>query len=167
MGYADRGRLTIGIIEALKNQGLNQSEIAALFNVTKQAVSYHKKTYNGSRTPREEVMDCFPWQLDEEQGKTSAVRRLRDHGEYMATDGRGMGEDKLSRLRSWYQMLRDEDVVVEFDPNIPPLPGVALSGGFAYRQRKRVDSDLLIRVNDHTTLTVEGRLIWRFPPKEP
>lgn len=167
MSYADRGRLTIGIIEALKNQGLNQSEIAKLFNVSKQAVSYHKRTYNGSRTPREEVLDCFPWTLNEEQSQAAPVRRLRDHGEYIATGGRGMTEYKLERLRSWYQKLRDEDVVLEFDPDIPPTPGVAKTGGFAYRPRKRSDADLLIRVNDYTTLTLEGRMIWRFPPKEP
>ena len=65
MSYSDRGRITLEMIEALKNQGLNQSEIAARFNITKQAVSYHKATYNGAKTPRELVLENFPWKVPE------------------------------------------------------------------------------------------------------
>lgn len=167
MSYANRGKISIGIIEALRNQGLSGAEIGRLFGITKQAVSYHKVTYNGTRTPREEVMDHFPWMLTEEQCQTSPARRLRDHGEYIATGGRGMSADKLMRLRGWYNKLRDENVVLEFDPKIPPSPGVAKTGGFAYRRRRKSDGDLLIRVNGYTDLSPEGRLLWRFPPKEP
>lgn len=160
-------RLSIGIIEALKNQGLNQSDIAKLFDVTKQAVSYHKVTYNGSRTPREIVLETFPWQVPEAMCQTSPYRRMRDHGEYIATGGKGMTEDKLRRLRNFYRKLREQDLVLEFDPTIPPIPGVSNKGGFAYRPRRSADADLLIRVNEHTDLTAEGRLIWCFPPQDP
>ncbi|AGI61752.1 transcriptional repressor [Mycobacterium phage BTCU-1] len=91
--------------------------------------------------------------------------RLREHGEYMATGGVGMDELKLSRLRGFYKKLRDQ--VLEYDPNIPPIEGVSRQGGWAYRPRKPEDGDLLIRVNDYTDLTDEGRMIWRFPPREP
>lgn len=160
-------RLTVSVIDALKNQGMNQSEIAELFGVTKQAVSYHKITYEGYRTPREVVLDNFPWQVPEAMCQTSPYRRMRDHGEYMATGGRGMSKDKLKRLRSFYKKLRDEGLVLEFDPTLSPIPGVSNKGGFAYRPRKRSDADLLIRVNKYTTLTAEGRLIWCFPPRDP
>lgn len=160
-------RLTVSVIDALKNQGMNQSEIAELFGVTKQAVSYHKITYEGYRTPREVVLDNFPWQVPEAMCQTSPYRRMRDHGEYMATGGRGMSKDKLKRLRSFYKKLRDEGLVLEFDPTLSPIPGVSNKGGFAYRPRKRSDADLLIRVNEYTTLTAEGRLIWCFPPRDP
>ena len=163
MSYSDRGRITLEMIEALKNQGLNKSEIAARFNITKQAVSYHKATYNGAKTPRELVLENFPWKVPEAMCQTSPYRRLRDHGEYMATQGKGMSDDKLKRLRAFYRKLRDEDVVVEFDPKIPPRVGVSNKGGFAFRPRTRSDGDLIIRVNKHTTLTTEGRLIWCLP----
>jgi hypothetical protein len=57
--------------------------------------------------------------------------------------------------------------VLEFDPNIPPIPGVSNKGGWAFRERKPEDGDLLIRVNEFTNLTEEGKLIWRIPPIEP
>lgn len=77
-----------------------------------------------------------------------------------------MSEYKLARLRSFYRKLREENLVVEFDPNIPPSPGIK-HGGFAYRDRTPEDGDLLIRVNEYTNLTDQGKIIWRFHPTEP
>jgi hypothetical protein len=67
---------------------------------------------------------------------------------------------KLSLLRGFYQKL--EGVVVEFDPALPPSEGIS-EGGFAYRERLESDGDLLIRINQHTHLSDEGRKIWRLP----
>jgi hypothetical protein len=160
-GDGSKPELTLSIIEELKNKGYTQSEIARMFGVTRQAVSWHKHTYSGTLTPREVVLLNFPWKVSAGQSRCSAFRRLRDHGEYVATGGAGMSFDKLQRLRSFYRMLQDQ--VLEFDPAIPPLEGFALHGGFALRPRTEADGDLLIRVNEHTTMTEEGRMIWRLP----
>jgi hypothetical protein len=85
----------------------------------------------------------------------------------MATGGKGMSKDKLSRLRYWYRKLREENLVLEYDPDIAPIKGVSNKGGFVYRERLRSDADLLIRVNQYTTLTPEGRLIWCLPITDP
>ncbi|EFV12962.1 hypothetical protein HMPREF9336_02219 [Segniliparus rugosus ATCC BAA-974] len=76
-----------------------------------------------------------------------------------------MREDKLSRLRGFYRRLNS--LVVEYDPNILPIPGVSTNGGWAYRSRETSDSNLLIRINDYTKLTEEGFNIWRLPDQEP
>ncbi len=159
--------ISIGLIEELKRKGYNQSDIARMFDVSRQAVSYHKVTYNGSRTTREEVGDHFPWTMPVEVGRQSPARRLRDHGEYMATGGKGMSEDKLKRLRAFYKKLKDEDLVLEYNPDFKPVKGFANKGGFRLQPRRPSDGDLLIRKNKHTRLTQEGRMIWRFPPVLP
>lgn len=160
-------KLTLAIIEALKSKGLNQSEIAEIYGVTRQYVSWIKHTYGGHLTPREEVMKEWPFDVPVRMGNTSPFKRLRDHGEYIATGGAGMSHDKLSRLRGWYRKLREENLVVEFDPTLPPDPGVSSAGGWAYRKRRKSDGELLIRVNKYTRLTEKGRMIWRFPPADP
>lgn len=160
---ASEPALTIGIIEELKNKGYTQSEIAEMFDVSKQAVSWHKQTYNGTLTPREIVSQHFPWKVPHHMNQSSPYRRMRDHGEFMATGGKGMSEDKLQRLRTFHRKLVGGNLVLEFDPTIPPEPGVANKGGFAFRPRTEADGDLLIRINEHTTLTEEGRMIWRLP----
>jgi hypothetical protein len=78
-----------------------------------------------------------------------------------------MSADKLNRLRAFYRNIRDNNLVLEFDPSIPPQPGVSKAGGWAYRHRISEDGDLLVRVNGHTTLTGDGRSIWRLPAFDP
>lgn len=162
------GKLTLAIVEALKNKGLNQSEIAEVYGVTRQYVSWIKYTYGGKLTPREVVLKTeWPFDVPTELTQTSPYRNLRNHAEYVITGGKGMSEDSLKRLKAFHDKLRDENVVVEFDPNIPPIPGVSNKGGWAFRGRLPKDGDLLLRVNKHTRITEEGRRIWRLPPIEP
>ncbi|AQT28473.1 immunity repressor [Mycobacterium phage Idleandcovert] len=161
-----KSELSLAIIEDLRGKGYTQSEIARMYGVTRQYVSWIKHYYGGKLTPRELVLQHFPFQVPvHQQQGVSPYRRLREHGEYMATGGVGMDDLKLKRLRGFYKKLRDH--VLEYDPNIPPIEGVSRQGGWAYRPRTPEDGDLLIRVNEYTDLTDEGRMIWRFPPREP
>ena len=159
--------LTVTVIDELKSKGFTQSDIARMYGVTRQAVSWHKKMYNGHHTPRETVLANFPWKVSSLQGRCSAFRRLRDHGEYVATGGKGMSDEKLSRLRGFYKTIREENVVLEYDPDIPPIDGFASEGGFRWVKRTKRDGDLLIRVNKYTDMSDEGRMIWRLPPVDP
>lgn len=167
MQNSDTPKLSLSIIEDLKGKGFTQTQIAERYGVTRQYVSWIKKTYGGRLTPKEQVLQHFPWQVPAEMSQTSPYRRMRDHGEYVATGGVGMTEEALKRLRTFYHKLKDEDVVLEFDPSIAPEPGVSSRGGWAYRPKRPEDGDLMIRVNEHTRLTPEGRMIWRLPPVEP
>ncbi|WP_218001277.1 helix-turn-helix domain-containing protein [Nocardia thailandica] len=56
----EEDKLTLSIVEALKNKGLSQSDIARAYGVTRQYVSWIKRTYGGSLTPRETVLKHFP-----------------------------------------------------------------------------------------------------------
>jgi transcriptional regulator with XRE-family HTH domain len=163
----DLEELSPSVIDRLKNQGMTQSEIARMYDVTRQYISWIKYYHGGRMTPREEVLQHFPFVVPTELTQTSPYRRLRDHGEFMATGGVGMSDDKLKRLRAFYAKLRDEGLVVEYDPETPPIPGESNKGGWAFRKRLKSDGDLLIRVNEYTHLTDRGLMIWRFPPRDP
>ncbi|WP_218001276.1 hypothetical protein [Nocardia thailandica] len=80
-----------------------------------------------------------------------------------------MAQYKLKRLRSFYKKLRDNGLVVEFDPNNSPVPGVSNRGGFALVEAtpEELASGTLIRENEYSELTPEGREIWRFPSVVP
>ena len=162
-----RSGLTLAVVEDLLGKGWSQSEIAREYGVTRQYVSWIRRHYNGRLNPKEEVRQHFPWKVPAAMGQTAPYRNLRYHAEFFVTGGIGMSDVQLQRLRSFYKKLRDEDLVVEFDPNIPPEPGVSSQGGWAYRKRRKSDGDLLIRVNDYANLTDQGRRIWRFPQVEP
>ena len=51
LGEATDGRrpLTFSVIEALRQNGYNQTEIANMHGVSRQAVSWHKIEYGGQR----------------------------------------------------------------------------------------------------------------------
>lgn len=164
----DQSELSLALIERLKHKGHSQSEIARMTGNSRQAVSWHLRRYGGRLTPRQEVLENhFPWMVSAEQQQQGPFRSMRNHGEYMVTNGKGMSQDKRVRLTVFYRKIREEDVVLEFDPLIPPEPGIANKGGFAFRKRIPSDQDLLIRVNDHTCLTEDGQWIWCLPSVEP
>src|ERR1700736_2191621 len=122
-------KLTIGRIEHLKRLGYTQSQIAREHGVTRQAVSWHIRPYGGHQTPRQQVLEQhFPFKVPTRMSETSPYKRLRDHAEYRATGGVGMTTDQLTRLRAFYRLLRDKNLVVEFDPNLPATPGVSNKG---------------------------------------
>ncbi len=176
-------------IDILRRMGYNQTEIANMVGTTRQNISYIKRHLGRQdhtdfwKSPREAVRDHFPWKTVGHPFTDSPLDGLlRDHAEYQATGGEGMSEDKLRRLLSFYRKLRDEDLVVEFHPSIPPTEherydgesrrDVPLSdynkhGGYAYRPRTPVDGELIIRVNELARLTSTGKVIWRFPRRLP
>jgi len=157
--------LSTSVIEQLKSKGFSQSEIAAIYGVTRQAVSWNLKTYGSALSTRQIVNQAWPWKTGLGHDTTVPYKRLRDHGEFVRTEGKGMSDDKVKRLRSWWRRLRDENIVVEFDPTLPPIKGVSPHSGFAHRPRTVEDGDLLIWVNTYATLTKDGEMIWRWPPE--
>ncbi len=160
--------ISLSEIESHKAKGWNQSEIAREYGVTRQYISWIVHEYGGRLSPRSLVLEeHFPWTVPGHMQSASVCRRLRDHAEFVTTWGMGMSQDSRDRLRSLYRRLREDDVVVEFDPSIPSTPGLALDGGFALRPRTKADGKLLIRVNEHTRLTREGRTLWELPPIDP
>lgn len=175
MARARNPGVTIEAIEAYKNKihpktgkPYNQNQIAEELGVSKQRISQVKlASRRYSMTARERVLRNYPWKTGERFHEASPNRRMRDHAEYMATNGKGMSRVKLQRLLWFYRFLESNNVVVEFDPTIPPEPGVSSVGGFAYRPRRESDHGLIIRVNEYTTLTDEGEDLWRFPEEWP
>ncbi|WP_200820492.1 XRE family transcriptional regulator [Mycolicibacterium houstonense] len=160
--------LTLSVIEALKSQGYTEAEIARMFGVSRQAVSWHVHNYGGSMTPRQLVLKHFPFKVPSELTRCSIYQRLRDHGEWFAAGHKAaLSADRLQRLTWFYDKLRRNNWVIEYDPNIPPIEGVSKCGGWAYRERTPADEDYLVRVNEYTTLTEYGQEIWRFPDEEP
>ena len=155
----ERYPLTLAVIEDLKRQGLNQTEIADVFGVSHQAITYHVRKY-GSLTDRQKALKSWPWKVPTRLAAQSVCQRLRDHAHRQYTGGKGMSPFKLKRLDGFYRRL--ECHVVEFDPDLPPCEEASL-GGFAFRQRLESDGDLLIRVNAHTNLSEEGLKVWRMP----
>lgn len=118
-------------------------------------------------TPMEIVRLHFPWDVPAELQSSPVYALMRLHGDFMATGSRGMSDADLSRVHAFHARLREEDAVIEFDPNIAADQGIDGAAGFAFRSRTIDDEDLLVRANGFTVLTEEGEMIWAFPPDLP
>lgn len=54
----NRQSLVFGEIEELRRRGFNQTEIADMHGVSRQAVSWHKTTYGGAKSTRQIVNEA-------------------------------------------------------------------------------------------------------------
>lgn len=160
--------LTPAVIQSLRTKGYNYAQIGTFYGITRQAVSAMAKKYGGiTPTPREEARRFWPFRVPAHFQRSMINQRLRDHLEYQICNGKGMSERQLYLLRLFYQKIRNENLVVEYDPSIPPSDGV-YTGGWAYRPRETMDGKLLIRVNHHTLpMDDEMRRIWQLPRHPP
>src|SRR5690606_6221190 len=132
--------------------GYSVTEIGEMYNTSRQNVSQIRRRgkTNFYRTPRQRVLeDNFPWKVPSRFGQTGLRRERRDHGECIATGGKGMTRQKLQRVLNLYRKLTENNMVVEFSPDIPPNE-FSSAGGFRLVPRKDSDGDLMIRVNEHT-----------------
>lgn len=147
----------------------SDAKIARILGVTSSAIYDVRKRYPGliEKSPDEVADSLWPWDVPTEFHRSAQYNRLRDHLRWAARRGAGLSPKRLSLLQGFYNRLKRNDWVVEYDPTIPPHNG-AWTGGWAYRPRQESDGDLIIRANEHTKkLSEEASLVWEFPPVEP
>lgn len=167
------GGMTPDTIRFFRDQGRSDAWIGRLFGVTRQAVSKMAKAYGLPKSKHRIARDSAPFLVNAKMNRATVAQRLRAHRLYvMFPDSHGLTDKEISRLRSFYEKLKNEGLVVEFDPTIPPNPGVSAQGGFAYRKRETRDGDLLLRLNEHTYVEdeYEGSSFyetWSFPLEYP
>lgn len=161
------GGVDTSIIETMLRQGFTQAEIAEQMGVTRQAINYHAKKM-GWVDPAAQVTELLPWRaLTTKERKATPYVMLRNHVEYMLNGGELMSKDARRRLRSWYETrIFEFDMVVEYDPNIPPSPNQKF-GGWRYVHRTEQDDNLIIRENSYTKLNKTQKALFRLPKKLP
>lgn len=157
--------ITVAEVDALKAKGFNQSEIAEMYGVTRAYISWIKHTYGGKRTPREKILEeSWPWTVADRFTRSVPYRSLRDHAEFVATKGKGMTQDQLDKLETFYRQT--EHVVVTYDPDNPPTPGIS-AGGFMYVPRTESDGDMLIRLGKNEKMSAKTRAVFKRPARLP
>lgn len=103
--------------------------------------------------PLEIVRASFPFDVQPEHQADAFHYALHEHGDYVATGGRTWPEDRRRGLRAFHAMLRQENLVITYDPH----------KGWGHEQRLPHDDDRIVRIEAPTR---EQKLIWRFLPDE-
>ncbi|WP_367137949.1 hypothetical protein [Saccharothrix sp. HUAS TT1] len=147
-------------------KGKTQAQIARLFGYTRARINQVWTEAGLPKPPKQVVREEFPWEIDQRFKSSALHKRLSDHAEYYATNGEGMSEDKLKRLLSFYGKLKSRNAVVEYSPDVEPNPDSGM-GGFRLVPRRPEDGDLIVRVNEISKITDEGRRIFSMPGELP
>lgn len=112
-----------------------QSEIAAMHNVTRQAISEAIGRYGLRKhfPARSRYSETLPWKVTPEHSRTSIAKRLR----WVAKKQRGeaLTEKDARSAELFLDMLKARNVVVDYDRDVP--------GGFILRPRKRTDKGIV------------------------
>lgn len=147
--------ITPAAVRALYNQRITSvTELARALGVSKQAVSRWINDHPEFWTLSQIVNNNFPLRrVPTSEQRDRVYFYLRDHGRWMVTNGEGWTNERLSRLSGWHNKLRNERLIVEY----------RRGDGFQYRSRVRSDGDLLLRENEFTVYTPEGRELFSLP----
>jgi hypothetical protein len=127
-------------------QGLSQAEIARAYGVKRQAVWHHLHNRNPSSRPiriaPRKARESLPWDVQHLHKGSTPYHRLHNHARNRI-DGR-LSDQELGRLRSFYEVVTELDIVVTYDPTVGPQPGMR-NGGWAFPARQDSDGNSLIR----------------------
>lgn len=164
MFYNHQGRvLTPELAAALHDAGQRPIDIATEFYCSPQNVNYLLRKA-GVASVRETISNNMPWQVNIDFRTNLLCKSLRCHARYMVLGPEKTHPDYRKRAEVFQRKLATYDVVVDYNPEYPPMPGQGNTPGFKYVSRTDDDEDFVIkRSNAH--ITPIGNKIWRLPPK--
>ena len=115
----------------LRNEGLTFQAIADKYGVTKGCV--HQQFRNAGLTGRgKHYPELVPWTVSEKHSAALPVVMLRLLGR---SQHELLDEASQGRLNRWLALLRADDLVVVYDPQIRPNQASS-AGGFAHVKRR-------------------------------
>lgn len=154
--------LSPDLVLKLMDEGQSQTEIAREYGVTRQYVSKLAKK-GGYVNKFRVVSDNLPWEVHRDFAENTIYKNLRRHGIAMAHGFDELGAADQKHLQALYKKIAVFNVVVDYDPEYPALPGFSNSRGFAFLPRLKRDRDFIVRIRPGMTLSHQGKKLWRLP----
>lgn len=156
--------LSPDLVMYLLDNGYRQVDIAREYKVSRQYI--HKLAKEGGYiSPIATVQDNMPWDVDPELSRNSTFVALRLVGHERVAPGKLIDESR-ARANGLLKRLRQFNVVVDYDPDYPPIIGLTNTPGFAYVPREESDEDFIIKIKPGVRITPLGDKIWRMPPED-
>lgn len=152
------------LVMYLMDNGFRQADIAREYKVSRQYI--HKLAKDaGYISPISTVQDNMPWDVDPAFSRNSTFVAFRLVGHARVAPGKLVGPS-IERANGLLKRLRQFNVVVDYDPDYPPIIGLTNTPGFAYVQREDTDEDFIMRVKPGVRITPLGDKIWRMPKED-
>lgn len=130
------------VLVQLRRQGWTYADIAREYGVTETAVYLRLRQANATeRQNRHRAL--LPWRVKRSHTYAFPAQMLRLLGRRQ--QGEVLPPVKGRMLDKWLRELAEADVVVCYDPEMPPNPASPKTGGFYYSRRRPEDGDAIIR----------------------
>lgn len=130
------------ILVGLRRQGWTYADIGREYGVTDAAV-YQRLRQARAVTPRASHKDLIPWTVKREHTFAFPVQMLRLLSR--KTKGEVLSPVRERMLNKWFNEVKDADVVIGYDPEMPPNPASPIVGGFYYSKRRESDGASIVR----------------------
>ena len=156
--------LTSDLVLYYMSKGRRQVDIAEEFGVSRQYVHNLAKR-GGYESPITTVTENMPWEVDSDHYRHPIYMAMRLVG-HLALAPDNLTIESVERAEGLINRLRTFDVVVDYNPVYPPMPGVTGHTGFAYLPRTSEDEDFIMKVRPGVRITPLGSEIWRMPDEE-
>ena len=127
------------ILRQLRSQNYKLKDIAKMYDVSEAAV--WKALERAGFTDRKETYrDIVPWDIDPRHRSTAITQRFRS----IMRQRRGvpLSETEEHLLNTWLKAMKDNNVVLDYDPTCPPNDASRL-GGFFYTPRLPEDEGIV------------------------
>lgn len=155
--------LTPSLVIYLMKSGHRQTDIARSYGVTRQYVNKLAKQ-GGHISPITTVKENMPWEVDPELSRNATIVSFRLVG-HAAVAPDNLSEESRERANSLIRRLERYNVVVDYDPNYPPIVGLTNVPGIKYIPRTEDDEDFIMKIRPGVRITPLGDRIWRLPKR--
>lgn len=153
--------LDSGLVIALMEEGMSQAAIGRMYGVSRQYVN--KLARDGGYVSRLNLLrEAMPWDVDTEFSRNSSLIAFRLAG-HIAIDPKSISDEGKERAGSFLNRLRTFNVVLDYNPEYPPIMGLTSTPGFAYIPRTEEDEDFMMKIRRGVKVTPLGNRIWRLP----
>lgn len=156
-------QITRELVAKFARQGLSDAEIGHMLGITRAGVKWHRDQMGLTNTVTR-VKGRLPWEVTGDAVNAAPYRAILNHLEFQETRGVNMRGEKLRKLKGFYEKLDAFSVVVRYDPSIPPRPGQKY-GHSEYVPRTLDDDNLIIRLDERTTISADDRHLWQLPAR--
>lgn len=127
----------------LRRQGVTYKQIAEQYGVTETAVYLRLKADGLAGDQKVSHKELIPWVVKGEHHHAHPALMLR----VLSRERQGLGNSQPRKrmLDKWLAEIKAADVVVCYDPDMPPNPASPITGGWWYSRRRKGDGDSIIR----------------------
>lgn len=159
-------RVSANEIEELLAIGLNQSDVARRYGVSRQNIHniLKRSGYVKAETQQTNLIRRnFPWKIEDTEIYDNTVYVQLWLAARFNDNPKSISQSSVTRVKALIRKLVRFNQVVDYDPDYPEIKGLLNTKGLAFLPRTATDEDFMIKIRPGVKITRAGKRLWRMP----